>query len=237
MKRLLQALVLGYALSGSVAAYDTNDNHITRESIDEVVKSTFKITAESESAKKKATIQGSAVAFMHEDGTTYFLTTYQIAHSFRHPENGDFLVTKRSLIHDGKEIPLLYERGDNKSHLAIVSAKVDVPIFARLARSEEIRIGDKMYGFGFAFNLSHSVSEGILTGIENEGYFTHAQLSQGSEGGPYVVFDKGVPHLVGVGISRVGALGTRPENTNTTLLSTPDQLGRLLKDFKQKREY
>ncbi|MCK4300397.1 MAG: trypsin-like peptidase domain-containing protein, partial [Planctomycetes bacterium] len=119
------------------------------------------------------------------------------------------IVTNGHVVKDAQKIEVLFLDGesaeaqlvgtDPKSDLAVIKVDTDRELTpARLASSDHLRVGQWVLAVGSPFGLTHSVSAGIISGLQRnvgairrrfayEGFIqTDADINQGSSGGPLV---------------------------------------------------
>lgn len=119
------------------------------------------------------------------------------------------IVTNGHVVKDAQKIEVLFHDGesaeaqlvgtDPKSDLAVIKVDTDRELTpARLASSDQLRVGQWVLAVGSPFGLTHSVSAGIISGLQRnvgairrrfayEGFIqTDADINQGSSGGPLV---------------------------------------------------
>jgi serine protease Do len=123
----------------------------------------------------------------------------------------DYVLTNRHVIRhsdpdhirlelaDGRQISPVDVRFDDKTDVALLVVDAQELVPARVGNSDDMQIGDVVMAFGSPFNLRHSVTRGIISGMGrtnldlDEGGVvfqnfmqTDAAINPGNSGGPLV---------------------------------------------------
>jgi serine protease Do len=123
----------------------------------------------------------------------------------------DYVLTNRHVIRhsdpdhirlelaDGRQITPQDVRWDDKTDVALLVVDAQELVPARLGNSDDMEIGDVVMAFGSPFNLRHSVTRGIISGmgrsnldlddggVEYQNFMqTDAAINPGNSGGPLV---------------------------------------------------
>jgi serine protease Do len=123
----------------------------------------------------------------------------------------DYVLTNRHVIRhsdmdhirvelaDGRQITPTEVRWDDKTDVALLVVDAEELVPARVGNSDDMQIGDVVMAFGSPFNLRHSVTRGIISGmgrsnldlddggVEYQNFLqTDAAINPGNSGGPLV---------------------------------------------------
>jgi serine protease Do len=123
----------------------------------------------------------------------------------------DYVLTNRHVIRhsdpdhirlelaDGRQISPVDVRFDDKTDVALLVVDAQELVPARIGNSDDIDIGEVVLAFGSPFNLRHSVTRGIISGmgrsnldldeggVELQNFMqTDAAINPGNSGGPLV---------------------------------------------------
>jgi serine protease Do len=118
---------------------------------------------------------------------------------------------------DGQKIPATVESSWPEADVALVrlSWKPDNPVIAKMADSDQVRVGQQVFVIGAPYGLEYSLSSGYISGKIEKGnmsnslkqheYFqTDAAINQGNSGGPMFNMDGEVIGIVSYILSNSG---------------------------------
>ena len=166
---------------------------------------------------------GSGV-IISKDG--YILTNYHVINGAE-----EVIVTLKEAGLD-KEYIAKVVGSDEKSDLAVIRISVDNLNPLAFADSSKIMVGDIVFAIGNPFGVGESVSQGIISGINKNGFGaseyedfiqTDAKINPGNSGGA-LIDSRG--HIVGINCS----MGSKNSQTNAMGFAIPANMAKKIAD-------
>lgn len=184
MMSILKITTLAIALIYNSALAADNQDTVATRVYEKVVESVYKVEVKTSGG----VLQGSAVA-------------YRYSYDVKGKPISTWLATNAHVVKDGTSIslkngsgrlPVIYEAKvqyvDPELDIALIEVVGEkIPVVQIIAKSNQVKVGSRVYAIGSPLGLENTISEGIVSGLRNMKKVnviqTSAAITQGNSGG------------------------------------------------------